>query len=134
MTRVAQALADNMATGIPANWTTAALAADLMRGLKGYIQSAELDPAKLLPARPDVSRFCDLIQARRKETRARYFRRRKHRLRSAGPLSAEVTAGGDQHQPKPAQQARPPRTAPQPHPCLVERRIHNRIPFGYDIA
>ena len=90
LTRVVQVLARHLSDKIPADRTTALLAAEAVRGLVTFIKAAGLAERLYTQDDPDLQRFADLIKARKKETAARYRRlekqiRREQAKRAAGP-------------------------------------------------
>jgi hypothetical protein len=85
--RVLEVLIRNMNAGIPADKATAKLAAQLMGWLNGYTAEVRV-PLPMQGEEPDISRFDYLIQAKRKETIARYARMRKRARRQGPPGSA----------------------------------------------
>src|SRR5262249_49256279 len=68
-----------------ADRTTALMAAAVVRKLAVFAVAAGVDPAELPDGPVDLSRFVHLKKARRKETRARYHRRRRHRVMKPDP-------------------------------------------------
>jgi hypothetical protein len=75
LARMIRVLANNGMNGIPADRTTALLAWQAIALLVPFVKAAGMNPS-VVPEK-DLSRYVFLLEARRKQTRARYRRRWK---------------------------------------------------------
>ena len=78
LTRVIELMNDNAEAGIVPDRTTALVAWQLSARLQLFVKAAIPDPAEL-PVKRDLSRPIKLIQSRKKETAARYGRKKSGR-------------------------------------------------------